>query len=80
MTVGGEATITEITWCRMCARPIVAGTTAHLSCQELPESLNEWPDGSRQLRCLDCDRPFRSDSKAQRLCHACRSGGGPSAR
>jgi hypothetical protein len=64
----------------MCARPIVAGKTAHLSCQELPESVNDWPNGSRELFCLTCDRLFRSASKAQRLCHACRSGGGPGAR
>lgn len=72
--------ITEVPRCRMCARPIAAGPAAHLGCRELPESLNDWPDGSRQLSCLDCDRPFRSNSKAQRLCHACRTGGGPSAR
>jgi hypothetical protein len=72
--------ITEVPRCRMCARPIVAGTTAHLGCRELPEPLNEWPDGSRQLPCLGCDRPFRSDSKAQRLCPTCRTGGGPSGR
>jgi hypothetical protein len=72
--------ISQILRCRMCARPIAAGAAAHLACRERPDSLNDWPDGSRQLSCLDCDRPFRSDSKAQRLCHACRAGRGPSGR
>ena len=75
----GRRMIVQIPRCRMCARPVVAGRTAHLGCQELPESLNDWPGGSRQLSCLACDRPFRSDSKTQRLCHACRSGARPGA-
>jgi hypothetical protein len=60
--------------CRMCARPMVPGTAAHLGCQDLPKSLNDWPDGTRQLSCLSCDRSFWSDSKVERLCHACRAG------
>ena len=66
--------------CRVCARPIGTERSAHVGCQELPESRNDWPDGSRQVSCLDCGRPFQSVSKAQRLCHACRVGRGPSGR
>lgn len=76
----GGRMIAEGARCRMCARPIAPGARAHLRCQEQTESVNDWPDGSRQLACLGCERPFRSDSKAQRLCPGCRAGGGPSAR
>lgn len=66
---------TQTLKCPTCSRPVVTGATAHLRCQEVPEAVtvNGWPNGSRQLSCLGCDRVFASDSKAQRLCHACRS-------
>ena len=41
----------------------------HVKCAEPP---NSWPGGIRSLRCLNCRRVFQSDSKAQRLCKACR--------
>jgi len=72
--------IPESPRCRMCARPLGADRAAHAGCQDVPESRNDWPDGSRQVSCLDCGRPFQSASKAQRLCHGCRTGRGPSGR
>ena len=53
------------------------GTTAHLGCQDLPKSLNDWPDGGRrQLSCLRSGRSLRSRAKLLCLGHACR---GPTA-
>lgn len=70
--------------CRVCSRPIVLGAytilghgeMAHLRCQAFARSVNTWPDGIRHLVCLNCGRAFESDSKAQRLCRACRAGSG----
>jgi len=42
---------------------------------ETPTSVNDWPEGRRELLCLACDRRFESISKVQRLCDACRPGG-----
>jgi hypothetical protein len=35
-------------------------------------STNTWPEGVRRMVCLNCDRTFESESKAQRLCRVCR--------
>lgn len=37
-------------------------------------SVNAWPRRIRHVPCLNCGRAFQSDSKAQRLCKACRPG------
>jgi len=34
--------------------------------------INKWPGGRREILCLRCERPFRSSSKATRLCEPCR--------
>ena len=69
--------ITPGTRCRRGACPAVPGTTAHLGCQDLPKSLNDWPDGGRrQLSCLRSGRSLRSRAKLLCLGHACR---GPTA-
>ena len=33
---------------------------------------NTWPEGVRRVLCLNCDRTFESESKAQRLRSDCR--------
>ena len=48
------------------------GGLAHLKCAEVPDSINRWPEGIRDLLCLNCERAFQSASKIQRLCRACR--------
>jgi hypothetical protein len=48
------------------------GEMAHLKCPTSPASGNRWPEGVRQLVCLNCSRRFPSESKMQRLCRACR--------
>jgi hypothetical protein len=66
--------------CHVCSRRIVFGAdtipghgeVAHQTCQAFARSVNTWPDGTRHLVCLSCGRTFESDSKAQRLCRACR--------
>lgn len=66
--------------CLICSRPILFGAynilshgeMAHLTCQGSRRSANTWPEGIRHLLCLKCGRAFESDSKAQRLCRACR--------
>jgi hypothetical protein len=66
--------------CAICSRPILFGgyhilshgEMAHLTYQGSHRSANAWPDGIRHLVCLNCSRVFESDSKAQRLCRACR--------
>ena len=75
------ATLTPM--CAICSRPILfgryhilnRGEMAHLTCPGSRPSANTWPEGIRYLVCLNCGRPFESDSKAQRLCRACRQGG-----
>jgi hypothetical protein len=46
--------------------------TTPLTCRDGLRSINTWPEGVRRMLCLNCDRTFESDSKAQRLCRACR--------
>jgi len=41
-------------------------------CGDGLRSINTWPAGVRRTLCLNCDRTFESESKAQRLCRACR--------
>ena len=36
---------------------------------------DRWPEGIRSLPCLNCERTFPSESKAQRLCRACADSG-----
>jgi hypothetical protein len=65
--------------CPLCSRPVLAGAyvlsqgeMAHLKCPTTPPSVNRWPEGTRQLLCLNCSRIFASESKMERLCRACR--------
>jgi hypothetical protein len=66
--------------CLVCSYPVLAdaynmssrGEMAHLKCPSPPASGNRWPEGVRQLVCLNCSRTFPSESKIQRLCRACR--------
>jgi hypothetical protein len=37
-----------------------------------PSRINTWPEGVRRVVCLNCDKIFESESKAHRLCRACR--------
>ncbi len=63
--------------CPTCSRPILHDASngkAHLKCLDALGSVNTWPEGIRHLLCLKCGRAFESDSKALRLCKACRSG------
>jgi hypothetical protein len=76
----GGAMATQPPICHVGSRRIVFGAStilghgemAHQTCQALARSVNAWADGTRHLVCLSCDRAFESDSKAQRLCRACR--------
>ena len=66
--------------CPLCSRPVLVGAysilergeMAHLKCPTIPSSVNRWPEGVRQLLCLNCARMFPSESKIQRLCRVCR--------
>jgi len=66
--------------CPLCSHPVLTGAynmssrgeMAHLKCPASPASGNRWPEGVRQLVCLNCSRIFPSESKMQRLCRACR--------
>jgi hypothetical protein len=76
---GGAMATSNRMICPFCSRPIVLGAytimghgeMAHAECRK---SANTWPEGTRHLVCLNCGRAFPSDSKAQRLCKACRRG------
>jgi hypothetical protein len=48
------------------------GDTTPPTCGNSLRSINTWPERIRRVLCLNCDRTFESDSKAQRLCRACR--------
>jgi hypothetical protein len=66
--------------CPLCSHPMLAGAysilnhgeMAHTKCPVSPSSVNRWPEGIRQLLCLNCSRIFPSESKMQRLCRVCR--------
>ena len=66
--------------CPICSRPVVLDAhspstnrdMAPRDCQDSPRSINTWPEGVRHVLCLNCDRAFESESKAQRLCRDCR--------
>ena len=66
--------------CPLCSGPVVAGAhsvlhhgeMAHRTCPMSPPSVNRWPEGTRQLVCLNCSRIFASESKIHRLCRVCR--------
>ena len=76
----GDAMPSVSPMCPFCAHPVLAGAynvsshgeMAHLKCPTFPVSGNRWPEGVRQLVCLNCSRVFPSESKMQRLCRACR--------
>jgi hypothetical protein len=76
----GEAMPSPSETCPLCSYPVLTGAynmsshgeMAHLKCPPAPASGNRWPEGVRQLVCLNCSRIFPSDSKMQRLCRACR--------
>lgn len=53
---------------------VVRAVPARLPNPTRRRSVNSWPKGVRRVRCLQCGRGFESDSKAQRLCRACRDG------
>jgi len=67
--------------CPICSGPMALGAyrilehgeMAHLKCRAFLHSVNRWPGGMRLVLCLSCGRAFESDSKAQRICKACRS-------
>ena len=46
--------------------------TTHPAFEDGLRPINTWPEGVRRLLCLNCDRTFESESKAQRLCRVCR--------
>jgi hypothetical protein len=52
--------------------PLSYEDTTPSTCREYFRSINTWPEGVRRVLCLNCDRTFESDSKAQRLCRVCR--------
>jgi hypothetical protein len=66
--------------CPLCSHPVLVsdysisdrGEMVHVKCPRSPASGNRWPEGIRQLLCLNCSRIFQSESKMQRLCRACR--------
>jgi hypothetical protein len=66
--------------CPVCSRPLSAGAYSSLNQGDMahpewptsPPSVNRWPEGIRNLLCLNCSRIFPSESKMQRLCKACR--------
>jgi hypothetical protein len=66
--------------CPLCSHPVLGGAYSishrgemtHLRCPTSPAAGNRWPEGTRQLLCLNCSRIFPSESKMQRLCRACR--------
>jgi hypothetical protein len=76
----GEAVPVLSQTCPLCSYPVLAGAynmsshgeMAHLKCPPSPASGNRWPEGIRQVVCLNCSRTFPSESKMQRLCRACR--------
>ena len=75
----GDAMPTVSPTCPLCSHPVLGaqgisnhGEMVHLECPTSPALGNRWPEGIRQLLCLNCSRIFPSESKMQRLCRACR--------